>query len=151
LCEQAGFEWIPSDGVRKQLAAASTDTDFYTSEWLDRTYDECLRRTEALLFEGRRVVVDASFREESKRQALLACAARWRVPVRILLCRADSATTRERLRQRKNDLSEADWSVYERMAAIWEAPSAATQRHIIEIDTTGRPEDALAKALAALG
>src|SRR5262249_55631567 len=74
LAEWAGFTVIRSDLVRKELAgvpaatAASGPSAFgqgiYTPEWTDRTYAECLRRAEAELFEGRRVLVDASFAAE---------------------------------------------------------------------------------------
>src|SRR5262249_6350197 len=33
----------------------------YSSDWNERTYVECLRRAEGLLFEGQRVLVDATF------------------------------------------------------------------------------------------
>ena len=46
----------------------------YTPEWTERTYAECLRRAEALLFEGRHVIVDASFSEDD------AAAHSWRRP-----------------------------------------------------------------------
>jgi aminoglycoside phosphotransferase family enzyme/predicted kinase len=150
LAERAGFVWIPSDGVRKELAATSTDTDLYTPAWHDRTYAECLRRAETLLFEGRRVLVDASFWEERRRQVFLECARRWGVPVRILYCHADPATVRERLAGRINDLSDADWSVHQRLATHWEPPGQATRLFVVAVDTSGSREDTLAMALAAL-
>ncbi len=71
---------IRSDEVRKELAAASAttppsdtfDQGLYSGEWNDRTYAECLRRAEGLLFDGRRVLVDASFREDARRRLFLA-------------------------------------------------------------------------------
>src|SRR5262249_13214037 len=61
--ERAGSRVIRSAVVRKELAGvpaaapkpAAPGEDIYTAAWSDRTYAECLRRAEALLFEGERV------------------------------------------------------------------------------------------------
>ena len=89
----------------------------YTVAWNERTYGECLHRAEQLLFEGQRVIVDATFREEKKRQTFLNAALRCGVPALILLCRAEPETVRRRLEQRKGDVSDADWSIYLQIAA----------------------------------
>src|SRR5262249_36109920 len=68
LAERAGFTVIRSDVVRKELAGlpaeeparASLDEGIYTPAWTARTHAECLRRAEHALFEGKRVLVDAS-------------------------------------------------------------------------------------------
>ena len=74
---------IRSDVVRKELAGVAAERaaasvlrgeGIYAPEWTERTYAECLRRAEALLFEGERVLVDASFREEAKRRPFLEAA-----------------------------------------------------------------------------
>ena len=101
LEEAAGFTAIRSDVVRKELAAAAGvgegGEDIYTPEWNERTYAECLRRAEALLFEGARVLIDANFREERRRLALLDAARRWGVLAAILVCRAPAEAVRGRL------------------------------------------------------
>src|SRR5262249_54499476 len=80
LSELANFSLIRSDVVRKELAASLTlrvgiqrtptrsvsEAEIYSSAWTDRTYAECLDRAEKLLFQGKRVIVDATFREEKK-------------------------------------------------------------------------------------
>ena len=76
LASHAGFEMVRSDQVRKELAKASDQTGgeavsgyesgIYTPEWNVRTYEECLARADAGLLEGKRVIVDASFRDESQ-------------------------------------------------------------------------------------
>src|SRR5579884_50476 len=71
LAEKAGFDLIRSDVVRKELAAQDSASPqrqqvIYTSEWTARTYAECLHRAEQLLFEGKRVIVDATFREDEQ-------------------------------------------------------------------------------------
>jgi predicted kinase len=83
FADRADFRLVRSDLVRKELAGlsvqGSTRSPFgqgiYTPAWTERTYAECLVRAEKLLFEGNRVVVDASFGEEAQRRAFLGAAA----------------------------------------------------------------------------
>src|SRR5262249_28823707 len=95
LMERAGFCWVRSDQVRKELAggaegqakAVEFESGIYTPEWTERTYAECLRRAGELLFEGNRVVVDATFREDRRRRDFLKAATRWGVRSVLLECR----------------------------------------------------------------
>ena len=88
MAEQAGLTVIRSDLVRKELAGlaggvpapAEYGKGIYSREWDERTYAECSRRAESLLFEGRRVLVDASFGREADRRHFLELAARRGVP-----------------------------------------------------------------------
>lgn len=76
IAEQAGFQVIRSDVVRKELAGLAAETraggevgaGLYTPEWTQRTYADCLARAEAALWEGGRVAVDATFLDESHRR-----------------------------------------------------------------------------------
>jgi aminoglycoside phosphotransferase family enzyme/predicted kinase len=158
LAEHAGFTVIRSDVVRKELAGVAAGapapspfgTGLYTPEWTERTYGECLRRAEAALFEGKRVVVDASFGEEARRRAVLDAAARRAVPGLILFCAADPPVVRGRLGNRRGDSSDADWSIYLRAVEHWQAPSPATRLAAITIPAAGPPERTVAVALRAL-
>jgi hypothetical protein len=100
-----------------------------------------------LRFEGRRVLVDASFRAESDRRTFLAAAGRWAVPAVSLICRAPPEVVRRRLRDRRNDVSDADWSDHLQLAAAWDEPAPDVQRHMAVIDTEDLPGDALARAV----
>jgi aminoglycoside phosphotransferase family enzyme/predicted kinase len=152
LAERANFSLIRSDVVRKELAteARSAGNEIYTPEWNARTYAECLLRAEPLLFEGKRVLVDATFREEKERRIFLEAAIRWGVPGAMLLCRSEAETVRRRLQQRKGDASDADWSIYLHLSANWQEVSAPTQRHCYTISTDGTPDEALSRALEVL-
>lgn len=120
LAERAGFQVIRSDVVRKELAGLSPESSaaagpgegLYTKDWSDRTYAECVRRAEQLLFEGRRVIVDATFIERQRRQPFYDLTLRSGVPLVSLVCQADEATVKARLAARRGDASDADWSVY---------------------------------------
>ena len=82
LAERAGFSAIRSDRVRKELAglapgataASPFESGIYTPEWTARTYAACLRRAEALLFQGGRVW----WTRASARKRTAACS--WRPP-----------------------------------------------------------------------
>ena len=162
LEERAGFVRIASDAVRKELAGldpdapapAGVDRGIYTAEWTERTYDVCLERAGALLFEGRRVVLDAGFRAESRRREVLAAARAWGVQALILVCEAPPDEVRRRLEARAAapgaDPSDADWTVYQALAGRWEAPTGETAEALRRIDTSGPPEASLKEAMDAL-
>jgi aminoglycoside phosphotransferase family enzyme/predicted kinase len=158
LAESAGFSVVRSDVVRKELAGfpghgqppAELRDSLYTRAWNDRTYAECLKRADRLLFEGRRVLVDASFHEEENRTTFLKSAATWGVPSGILLCQAEPETVRKRLESRRGDASDADWSVYLQLAATWEDLGALAGQALHPIATEGTPAQVLFRALEAL-
>jgi aminoglycoside phosphotransferase family enzyme/predicted kinase len=158
LADAAGFTVIRSDVERKELAGLPSGgqtpphlpESFYTPDWNERTYAECLHTAERLLFEGKRVLVDATFREERQRQAFLEAAVRWGVPGCLLHCRAQPETVRRRLQDRRGDVSDADWSVYLRAAAGWQEFSTSTRRVLGEVATEDSPAQALSAALALL-
>jgi aminoglycoside phosphotransferase family enzyme/predicted kinase len=158
VAEQADFRVIRSDVVRKELAgvaiehrtASAFGTGIYTAEWTRRTYEECLRQAEELLFEGKRVLVDANFRDEACRRTFLDAATRWGTPTGILVCDAAPEVVRERLKNRRNDVSDADWSVYELAAEGWEEPSVRPHSALQIIDTGGSVEHAISQAIDAL-
>lgn len=159
IAEQAGFAVIRSDVVRKELAGIKAGEsarspfgeDIYAPAWSERTYATCLSQAEGLLFEGKRVLVDANFAEDRRRMAFLEAAGRLAVPLVFLLCRADPEVARQRLESRKGDVSDADWSVYQRAAERWENPGPVLQCVMREIATGGTKDQALSQALAVLG
>ena len=150
---------IRSDQVRKELAGGvgpgksplGFEDGIYSPEWTDRTYQLCLERADEELFQGRRVVVDATFREEDQRLSFLDLAAKKGVPGVLLFCEADPRAVRSRLDTRRHDLSDADWSIHLQAAREWELPGPQSSRKMHVIDTTGVPGRALAAALEILG
>jgi predicted kinase len=128
LSQQAGLAVIRSDVVRKELAGVgdkechtSFGQGIYTTEWTKRTYAECLRQSEELLFNGERVLVDANFRQEDQRRLFLNSGRRLGVPTVFLLCETHPEIVRTRLAQRSGDASDADWSIYVNAVETWEA------------------------------
>lgn len=158
LAVSGGFELIRSDVVRKELAGIPVDQPtpaehraaLYAPEQTDRTYAECLNRAEKLLCEGRRVIVDATFREERRRHQFLSLATKCGVLGGLLVCAASPEVARARLAARKGDASDADWAVYERTAVSWEQPGPDTSRVFALVSTNDTPEHATAQARVAL-
>lgn len=158
LAERAGFRVIRSDLARKELAVAAGKEPgpsafaegIYAAEWTERTYAECLRRAEGLLFEGERVLVDANFREEAWRWAFLEAATRWSVLGGLLLCQAEPDVVRDRLASRRDDASDADWPVYLRAVETWEEPGPRTRSALQTVSTGGSVEAAFSQAANAL-
>src|SRR5262249_38107643 len=154
LAERAGFTVIRSDEVRKELAGISCSErggeGVYMEEWTERTYAECLRRVSLLLFEGRRVIMDATFGLERGRRAFLGEAARWGVPALLLLCRADPDTARQRLDQRQGDVSDAGWAVHQWAVRRWEEPGESTRPYLLEVSAGTSREGPLTQALQGM-
>jgi predicted kinase len=158
LARRVDFHVIRSDEVRKELAgvdpsparAAGFEEGIYSPEWTERTYQACLERAEAMLFAGRRVLVDATFRDEARRRAFLELAASLGVPGLVLVCRADPGHVQARLEARRHDVSDADWSIYLRSARRWEPLGPRTDRKAHIIPTDGAPEVAVDRAIRVL-
>lgn len=136
LTQTARLSLIRSDLVRKELAGippltsggAGFGEGIYAPAWSDATYAECQARAERLLFEGKRVVVDASFREEARRQAFLQMANKLAVPAIFLICDAAPETIRKRLAERREDASDAGWTTYQQARTRWEEPGPEVHR-----------------------
>ena len=158
LAGAAGFTVVASDAVRKELAGidpresarAPVDRGLYTAAWNERTYAVCRERAERHLFEGGRVVVDATFWREAERRGFLDAARAWCVPARVFLCTVTPEAARRRLEGRRGGVSDAYWEVYQALAERFEPPGAETAARATRLDTSGPPEATLAAALAAL-
>lgn len=136
LAQRHGFTVIRSDVVRKELAgvpagqSASTfpGEGLYSKDWNRRTYTECRKRAEAILGEGGRVVVDATFSAEQNRREFLALADELALPAWLLICEAEAETVRRRITARTGDASDADWNVYLAAREQWEPSSTRVAR-----------------------
>jgi predicted kinase len=139
LAAAANFTVVRSDEVRKELAGVPRHeraAGFYTPEWTERVYSECLKRAGDILRDGGRAIVDASFATDQHRRTFLTTARQLGVPAVLLVCRAPEELVRERLRLRRGDVSDAGWEVFEGMRDRWDDLSAETKRRALEIDTT---------------
>lgn len=146
LARKLSFQVIRSDVVRKELAGidatASTSAAFeeglYSKEMTERTYAECVCRAEAILFEGGRVIVDANFRTEAQRELFFSLFERWALPPLLLWCGASEATIKQRLASRHDDVSDADWTIYQQVKAT-AVPLGASPKERFQPIWTDRP------------
>lgn len=127
LLEQFGAVRIRSDVERKRLhgldaLARSQESGLaiYTQEATQRTYARLLALARDALRAGWPVVLDAAFLRHEERSAARALARSLGVPFSILDCEAPPEVLRQRLRLRRDDASEADAAVLERLLAVAE-------------------------------
>lgn len=134
-----GFAVLRSDVVRRELfphaAAAEPGEGVYAPANVARVYAECLRRAEAVLAGGGRLIVDANFRDKSTRQPFADLANRLGVPRLLVVCVADADQVRQRLAARTGDASDAGWRVYEWAAARWQPPGPTWERSHLRVFT----------------
>jgi len=158
LAREANFRIVATDATRKRLAGLSPTGDaasefgegIYGREWTDRTYATCLEDAGRLLFQGFRVIMDATFHDEERRRRFFDAADRWGVPVRFLRCRADPDVVRRRLERREGDVSDAGLEVYRRMSREWDEPGPRTRGRTHEIRTDVPASESTGAALALL-
>lgn len=140
---EEGFTVLSSDMIRKELAgflpsskpATGWGQGLYTPEWTDRTYSHILEMAEEGLSKGQRMLVDASFWEQSRREPFYRLAQRLRLPFFFFICKAGIESVKERLKKSERFASDADFGVYRQMAERWQAPPA--DWNAVEVDTEG--------------
>ena len=145
LGERADFEVLRSDVIRKEIAGVSAqekDAPIYSEEWNTRTYDRCLEEAQKILDQGGRVVVDGTFREQSKRLAFWELAKSRCLRTAFICCTAPRPEVKRRLDERSGDYSDADWATYELIEKNWE-PLPESENHF-SLDTTRDNSDTAA-------
>ena len=158
LAKEAGFVVVASDRVRKRLAGldelapatASFGEGLYTESWTRRTYAACFREAARHLCLGRRVVVDATFREELWRERFLDLARRLGVRHVLLRCSAEPDVIRRRMERRRPGPSDADWEIHLAAAGRWETLSERAAERTRNVDVGGTPSQSVARALEEL-
>ena len=141
-----GAEVLTSDVIRKEMAGipvterryAPWGTGLYTDESIEDTYSELHRRAQAGLERGRAVVLDASYRKQSWREAALDIARQARVPALVLECVAPEDDVRARLERRmrrRQDASDGRWEIYVQQKASYEPLTELSSSEHLTIDT----------------
>lgn len=129
--QQLGAIRIRSDVERKRLHGMSAlessrarDGDIYGPQATERTYARLHESARGLLQAGFTVIVDAAFLMRDEREQFRALAQGMGLPFVIASLSARDGTLRERVRQRRNDASEADVAVLEKLRAAQQPLSA---------------------------
>ncbi|WP_193241553.1 bifunctional aminoglycoside phosphotransferase/ATP-binding protein [Streptomyces phaeolivaceus] len=153
LADRMGVTLLSSDRLRKELAgipaeqsaAAAYGEGLYGPEWTGRTYAALLGRASSLLSRGESVVLDATWRDPTQREAALSMAERAHADLVALHCHAPGDVTTTRLAARAPGMSDAGPDVATAMAA-----SATPWPEAVGVDTGSSLEAAVLQALAAI-
>ncbi len=126
LSEELEYVWLRSDVIRKELvgidpyteATAQFGKGIYTEEITRRVYQEMTKRAEKLVHSGSKVVLDATFLRKWQRDMIRS---KFKKSL-FILTTAPERIIAERLRQRKGDVSDANYSIYKKQKEIFEFP-----------------------------
>jgi predicted kinase len=118
--QQMGAIRVRSDVERKRLFGLGTLEnsravvgDIYSPEATRRTYARLQELARSILLAGFPVIVDAAFLKQDEREAFRVLAQSKSAPFVIASLQAEDGRLHERIRQRRNDASEADVAVME--------------------------------------
>jgi uncharacterized protein len=117
LAKEIGAIHIRSDAVRKHIFGISpydkAPEAAYTDSMSEKTYKAMLTRAEYAFKTGRPVIMDAVYLSETKRNELGKLAEKYNMTFFGVWCFAPDEITKKRLYTRKNDISDADESIYQ--------------------------------------
>ncbi len=148
LLETFGAIRIRSDVERKRLFGLKPDDDgkaavgegIYTTETTISTYRRLEELAAQLIDAGHSVIVDAAFLQYQEREKFRKLAETRQTAFVILECIADIETLRQRIVQRKNDVSDADLKVLGMQCSEWQPLEKVERINAVTIDT-GAPVD----------
>ncbi len=130
---------IRSDVERKRLfGLASRETsggDIYTEDATEKTYSHLEELAGKALASGWSVIVDAAFLLRAQRKRFCSLAARMNAPFFILACEAPVEELYRRLRERRNDASEATAAVLDEQRK-WAEPLTEEERVLADFPVT---------------
>lgn len=110
-----GARILASDRIRKRIAGVQAETrlppDSYTRESSDRVYATLTTEAGSTVTQGYACIADAVFSRPAERQAIARCAAEAGVPFQGIWLEADPDTLMARVRERRNDPSDATEAV----------------------------------------
>ena len=147
---------LRSDEVRKELAGidprvhapAALDEGIYEASVTDATYLELLARARGELEHGNTVVVDATWRHQTWRQAAAHLGDATSADLVELRCVAPPEIAAERAHRRLADATDASDATEAIARALWASDQGWTTA--TEVDTSGDPDEAVAAALAVV-
>lgn len=151
LARERGHAYLSSDVVRKQLAGVPEDerhfvewnTEIYSPEMTERTYNETARLAAEALSQGRSVVVDASFSTPQQRQRFKDLSNTTGVPLLLAICELSEEETRRRLDARVEAggvPTDGRWEIYAAQRDSFQPPAELSAGSVIHLDTSGSSE-----------
>lgn len=149
LALQAKAIRLRSDAVRKHLAGVALHqkgpNEIYTPEMTDKTYARLIELGVQLASRGDRIILDAKFDRQAKRQAALDAAQSQRLPLTFLHCTAPADVLKARVEQRSGDIADATAAILAKQSMEPFAPGDP----VMTIDTT-QPQLAIGQQLAGV-
>jgi len=143
LVDEIGMLRIRSDVERKRLfdislttnASNNIDSGIYSTRASLQTYAKLVELASNIINAGYSVIVDAAFLKHEQRQPFQRLAKRLAVPYIIMEITAPADVLRQRIKQRKNDVSDADLTVLEHQLTSWQALQKDEINSVISINT----------------
>jgi predicted kinase len=117
-----------TDDIRKQLLEQRT----YSDKEKELVYEKLFEHAQSVLEKGKNVILDATFYKNYHRKQVVKLAKQTKTPIYFIECVLSPKSVKERLENRKNDLSEADVKVYQKLKRNFEP---LRQLHL-ELDTS---------------
>ncbi|MGA6990019.1 MAG: AAA family ATPase [Nitrososphaeraceae archaeon] len=142
VAKKTGATILSSDKIRKELIRYPT----YASVEGRLIYDVLMLMTKYLSAAGIDCILDATFNRERSRKDVENRLRLNKVQLYVIECTCPEDVVFERLRNRKNDFSDADYSVYAKMKNIYEPVQG---RHL-DVDTSLPTEVNLQEILSYL-
>ncbi len=148
LLEQLGAVRIRSDVERKRMAGlkpedsgrAAVGQGLYGQDMTEKTYRKLEELASQIIDAGYSVIVDAVFLQYRERERFSKLAESKHIPFIILECTAAPEILRQRIKERKNDVSDADLKVLEMQNSQWQQLLEYEATNAMTIDT-GAPVD----------
>jgi len=143
LLEKLGAIRIRADVERKRLfniklgqnSYANIQQGIYTKQATHKTYLKLLDLTESIINAGLPVIVDATFSTIEQRALFKKIASKKQVRFIILNFTASEDTLKHRIRNRKQDVSDADITVLENQIKNWQPIKQDEEKYSISINT----------------
>jgi hypothetical protein len=143
LLEKIGAVRIRADVERKRLfninpeqnASANIQQGIYTKQATDETYLKLLNLTESIIDAGYPVIVDATFSNFEHRTLFKKFATQKHIRFIILNFITAEKTLKQRIRDRKKDVSDADITVLENQIKTWQPIEPDEEKYSISLNT----------------
>ena len=125
------FEPEPSDSKQNEI-----EQGIYSTKASEQTYTKLQQLATHVINSGRSVIIDAAFLKQEQRQPFQLLAESLGVSFNIIEITAPADILRQRIKARKNDVSDADRAVLEHQLAHWQPLLDSELASAISIDTT---------------
>jgi predicted kinase len=156
LGRRLGLPVVSSDVTRKTLAGASAAPQLasygegiYSPAMTERTYASLVEQAEPLILDGRGAILDATFRRQAHRAALIDLARKNRIPLVMIHCRLSEGLVQERLVKRSgagNDISDGRWEIYAAQKESFEPVVDVPAESYLVLDTELPPAEVVSGA-----